>query len=240
VTPYVPYTMYVLAYTVLGTALGSLFGGYDLATTVTLAAAIWFGLEGLHAIDLADDGVGTRFDNRIARALGYAQVAIGVALGVVVAVATSYAFLVLVSAGAFLGLAYNEEWFGGLLHDRDKKTGLGNFGLSWGAVPFLAGVTAMAPGFLVLDGGATVVQTLGVACIAVAVGLDAMRLNYLEGHGALPRYDDVGLEHDREHKSTCDEARGACHWGNVLMIPAWVAFATGAVLVLVVGEVAGA
>jgi len=234
VTPYVPYTVYVVAYAIFGAALGAATGTFKPILAVGVAAALWFGLEGLHAIDLADEGVAVRLDNDIANLLGYLQVVAGSAIGVWLAYVTSWAFLVLVGAGAFLGLAYNEEWFGGYLHDRDKVTGLANFGVSWGAVPFLAGVAVMYPGFLSWGGSAGVANTAGLLAIALGVGLDAVRLNYLEGHGAIPRYDDVGIDHDREHKSTAGEARAACHKANVMQIPVWVLLALGAVLMFAV------
>lgn len=224
VTPYVPYTIYVLAYTVFGVALGVGAGGsLDPLLVAGVGAAIWFGLEGLHAIDLADDGVAVRLDNAVANRLGYVQLVIGVSLGVTVSYFTSWWYLALVGVGGVLGLAYNEEWFGGLLHDRDKLTGLGNFGLTWGATPFLAG-------YFVVNQSVS----LGVAVVACGVAIDAVRLNYLEGHGKLPRYDDVGIEHTRENPSTGDEARAACHMGNVINIGAWVLVGVGTALLFVV------
>jgi len=222
VTPYVPFTVYVVAYTLFGAALGAWTGTLNIINGLGVAAAIWFGLEGLHAIDLADEGVATRLNNSIANILGYVQVGLGSLLGVWLASRTTWWFLGLVAAGAFLGLAYNEEWFGGLLHDRDKLTGLANFGVSWGTVTFLAGYfvmyTALRP---------------ALALFALAVTIGAIRLNYLEGHGAIYRYEDVGIEHTREHKSTGDEARSACHTANVMMIPVWVLVAAGGWVLLV-------
>lgn len=234
VTPYAPYTVYVLAYTALGVALGSVFGAYDIVHAGALFAAIWFGLEGLHAIDLADEGVAVRLHNPTAAYIGYGQVALGGALGVWLASQTTWRFLVLVAAGTLFGLAYNEEWFGGYLHDRDKITGLANFGLSWGAVPYLAGVSVVYPGFLGWSGAASPAQSLGLLLVGAAIAIDAVRLNYLEGHGAIPRYEDVGIEHDRDHKSSCAQARSACHQANVMMIPSWVLLAVAGHLIFVV------
>lgn len=222
VTPYVPYTVYVLAYTLFGIALGTAFGSFDIIHALAVGAAIWFGLEGLHAIDLADDGVAVRLNNVVANRLGYAQVIAGSALGVWLAYETTWWYIALVAGGAVLGLAYNEEWFGGYLHDRGKVTGLANFGVSWGAVPFLAGYFLMHP-----------VINLGALVVAAGVAVDAIRLNYLEGHGALPRYEDVGIEHDRQHKSTAEEARAACHTANVINIGAWVLVGAGTALMFV-------
>lgn len=223
VTPYVPYTVYVLAYTLFGVVLGSYFGSFNPWLAAGAGASIWFGLEGLHAIDLADDGVAVRLNNDIASMLGYAQLALGAGIGVLLAYSTTWFYLLLVVAGAFLGLAYNEEWFNGLLHDRDKKTGLANFGVSWGLVPFLSGYLVMQPRFEV-----------GILFICAAIVVDAVRLNFLEGHGAIPRYEDVGIEHNRDHKSSADEARAACHTANVWMISVWVLLAVGGMLLFVV------
>lgn len=223
VTPYAPFTVYVLAYTLFGIALGSVYGAFDPVRAAAVCVAIWFGLEGLHAIDLADEGVATRMDNRVANVLGYSQVIAGSAIGVWLASQTTWWFLALVGAGALLGLAYNEEWFGGWLHDRDKITGLANFGVSWGAVPFYAG-------FAVVNQSVT----LGAVVVAAGVGVDAMRLNYLEGHGRIARYETVDIEHSRGHKSTGDEAREACHTANLYNLVAWVGIGLGTAVMFVI------
>jgi hypothetical protein len=230
VTPYVPYTIYVIAYAIFGVALGAAVGSFNIVYAAAVAAAIWFGLEGLHAIDLADGGVAIRLNNGIANVLGYAQVAVGSAIGVWLAYETTWQFLGLVALGALLGLAYNEEWLNGWLHDRDKITGLANFGVSWGMIPFYAGVAVMYPGLLTWSGTVGPVQTLGILVIGLGICIDAIRLNYLEGHGAIPRYEDVGIEHSRDHKSTAEEARAACHQANVINIPAWVCIGVGTLL----------
>ena len=223
VTPYWPFTVYVAAYAVAGIAIASAFSGFSYTVLFASIGAIYFGLEGLHALDLADEGVATDMDNRVAFTVGMMEVALGAALGITIAMITTLWFIPIVMVGTFLGMAYNLEWFDGLLHDRDKMTGLGNFGVSWGAIPFFGG-------FYVIHQSISI----GVLVVTLGVGIDAARLNYQEGHGRIARYENTGIEHDRDHKSTGDEARSACHYGNMMSLGAWVSISIGFLLLFAV------
>lgn len=222
VTPYWPYTAYVMAYAAFGMGLAAVYGSFDAIIFAAAMVAIWFGLEGLHALDLADEGVATQMNNTVAYTAGALEVAIGVAVSAYIVWQTTIWFLPLVVVGTVLGLAYNLEWFGGLLHDRDRLTGLANFGVSWGGIPFLGG-------YIIVHHH----PPAGAVLVALGVCLDAIRLNYLEGHGRLSRYDLMGIEHDRNHKTGPEEARAACNKANVINLGAWAFIGAGVVALFV-------
>jgi hypothetical protein len=223
VTQYWSFTVYVLMYAVFGIALGSLVGSFRPTVAFLLGAALWFGLEGLHAVDLAEPSVAVDLDASVQRYVGYIQVAAGCTLGALVAMMTTWWFLALVVVGAVSGLAYNEEWFDGLFHDRDKLTGLANFGLSWGTVPFLAGYIAM---------GETL--TAGAVLLAVGIALDAAELNYLVGPSKMERYRDMNIKTTREYEPDVGMMEKRMHNSQKIQMVSWVCIAAGAALLTVV------
>lgn len=221
-TQYWPFTVYVLMYAVVGMAFGSLIGTFDYVVAAALLAGLWFGLEGLHAVDLAHDDVAINLHAPTQRYVGYAQIALGSALGLYVALETTLLFLVLVPVAVVSGLAYNDEWFGGLFHDRDKATGLANFGLSWGFVPAIAGYLAISN-----------TLTFGFALIAIGIAIDAAELNYLVGPSKMVRYEDMGIETDREYEPDEDVMSHRMHHSQKMQMVSWITIAAGAFLLLV-------
>lgn len=221
-TQYWPFTVYVLSYATVGMVLGSPVAGWDWVVFGLSLAALWFGLEGLHAIDLADADIALRLDSRIQIAAGVAGLAIGGALGVLIASMTSWWFLAFVGVELFLGLAYNLEWFGGYLHDFDTPSGLLNFGVSWGAIPFLAGFFVM---------GETV--TAGAVLIALGVMVDAaVTISMFEISKPAP-YDDLNIEYAREIDQDVTLMNQVTHRGNKLSMVQWSLFAAGFVVMFV-------
>lgn len=223
ITQYWPFTAYVLAYVTVGMALGSVIGAWDWGLTVLTLAAMWLGLEGLHALDLAGDDIATRVDGRIQLVAGIAGLVAGAALGVYIASLTTWWFLVFVGIEVFLGLAYNLEWFGGLLHDFDTPSGLANFGLSWGAIPFLVGYFVM---------GGTL--TLGAVIVALAVMFDAMQLISLFEVSKPEPYDDLDIHHTRDVEQDATLMNKVTHRGNKLAMVSWSLLAVGLVVLFAV------
>lgn len=221
-TQYWPFTAYVLAYVTVGMALGSVGGSWDWTVAALTLAAIWFGLEGLHAIDLAEPNIATRVDRRVQLAAGVIGLAIGAGLGVAVASMTQWTFLVFVAIELFLGLAYNMEWFGGYLHDFDTATGIANFGFSWGAVPFFVGFFVMADGL-----------TLGAALVGAGVALDAMQLIALFEISKPEPYNDLNIKHDRTIDQDTDLMNRVTHRGNKMAMLSWAFIALGLVVLFV-------
>lgn len=221
-TQYWPMTVYVLAYTAVGIALGAHVGSYDPLIAVMLLAGLWLGLEGLHAIDLADESVATRVNPKIGEYLGWTQVGMGGLVGVAIAYLTSWAFLLFVGVELFLGLAYNKEWFDGVLHDWDTKTGLGNFSLAWGGIPALTG-------FFVMSG----TVTIGMVLVAVGIMFDAARLLSLFEASKPAPYHDRHIEHTRQYDRSSEWLTDQMHSRNMLNLIAWVFVAAGLAVMFV-------
>lgn len=221
-TQYWPFTVYVLMYAVVGMALASTVAPFDPLTAALVLAGLWFGLEGLHAVDLAHAGVAVDLHPGIQRGVGYAQIALGSALGLYVAYQTTVLFAPLVAVAVVSGLAYNDEWFDGLFHDRDKLTGLANFGLSWGFVPAMAGYLAIAQSV-----------SLGMLLVAVGIAADAAELNYLVGPSKMVRYEDMNIATTRDYEPDSDVMAHRMHFSQKVQMVSWVAIGAGMALLLV-------
>ena len=222
-THYWMFTVYVLAYMTVGMALASVQHGWSWTTWLLAATTIWFGLEGLHAVDLAHEDVAVDINPTVQRVVGYTELAAGAALGIALALQTTLWFLAFVGVGTFLGVAYNEEWFEGFLHDYDKMTGIANFGFSWAVIPFLGAY------FIVAE-----TITLGILLVSAGVMLDAMRLIWLFEVSKPAPYEDVGIKHEREYDPEPTEFVAQVHRANTLNLVAWAAIATGLVVLFVV------
>jgi hypothetical protein len=130
-----PYTAWHLSYVVIGACLAPhVDGGRLLMTLAAFLAAVGVAA---HALDeLHGRPLRTEVSSRalvIAAVLG---LAIAVAIGVAGVVRVGWVLLPFVVVGPVLALAYNLEWFGGLVH-----TDLG-FALSWGAFPVVTAYVA--------------------------------------------------------------------------------------------------
>lgn len=222
-TQYWPFTAYVLSYVTVGMALAAVNGGFNWMHAGLLLVAMWFGLEGLHAIDLAEPNIARRVDSNIQMVAGVAGLFVGGGLGVYLASLTSWWFLAFVGVELFLGLAYNLEWFNGLLHDFDTPSGIANFGFSWGLVPFLSG-------YFVMGGG----LALGAVIFSLGVMFDAMKLIALFEVSKPAPYDDLGISHTRDVEQDTDLMNEVTHRGNKMSMVAWALMAVGLVVLFVV------
>jgi hypothetical protein len=223
VTQYWMFTLYVLAYMTVGAAFGAYVNDFSLRLYGMMALALWLGLEGLHAVDLSHQNVALRTHPTVSRYLGYSQVVIAGAIGVEIASMTSWYFLAFVGAALFFGLAYNEEWFDGALHDDNRLTGLLNFGFAWGVIPVLGGFFIMA-------------QTIHPAMIVVALAVmfDALRVILLFESGKPAPYDDLDILYARNYGDNLSMVRSATHTANKLNMISWVLLAVGFVWLFVV------
>lgn len=223
VTQYWAFTAYVLAYMTVGAALAGALGHFSVELYVLLAVALWFGLEGLHAVDLSHQDVALRIDNRVSKIFGYGQVALGGVIGVYIAYITSWLFLGFVGAALFFGLAYNEEWFDGMFHDNERLSGIFNFGFAWGVIPVLGGFFVMAE-----------TLHLGMFIIAAAVMADAFRVILLFESGKPAPYEDLDILYNRNYEENISMLRSVTHTANKLMMVSWTLFAVGLVVLFVV------
>jgi hypothetical protein len=153
---HVPYTAWHLSYVVIGGCLASSLTWSRLGLTV-LAFFLAMGV-GAHALDeLQGRPLRTAIPDRVLLGLAVGSVAVASAIGVAVAVASSWTILPLVALGALLVPAYNLEWFGGRIH-----TDLG-FALAWGAFPVVTAYVAQT--------GAVTIEVLLAAGWATAMSL---------------------------------------------------------------------
>jgi len=218
-TEYWPFTAYVLAYMTVGTALAAAVAGFDAYVWGVYALGLWLGLEGLHAIDLSDETVAVQYDSRVQFWVGVAGLLAGIAVGIYLASITTWWFLLFVAAETFLGIAYNVELFGGALHDFDRPTGMANFALSWGFLPFLGG-------YFVTAGSVP----LGALVFGVGLALDAGRLILMFEVGKPAPYEDLGIEYAREFSPDPAWLGAATHRGNKMAMTAWSLMAVGLLL----------
>lgn len=222
-TQYWPFTAYVMSYVTIGMALAAVPAGFDWTLAALTLVSMWFGLEGLHAIDLAAPDIATRVDSRVQVAVGAIGLGSGAALGVVIASLTTWWFLVFVAVEVFLGLAYNLELFDGLLHDFDTPSGIANFGVSWGLLPFLVGYFVMAESV-----------ALGALIFGLGVMFDAMQLISVFEISKPAPYDDLGIEHDREIEQNSDLMNEVAHRGNKMAMVSWTLMAVGLLVLFAV------
>lgn len=219
ITQYWPFTAYVLSYVTVGAALAGAHYDWDWGIVGATLGGIWFGLEGLHALDLAGDDIALRMNGDIQTTVGVLGLVIGAGIGIAVAAMTTWLFLVFIAAEVTLGLAYNLEWYDGALHDFDTPTGLANFGMAWGAIPFLAGYFVLAETI-----------TLGAVLMALGIALDAMRLiRNFEVSKPAP-YEDLDIEYDRDIEQDTTLMNEIVYGGNKLSMASWALIAIGLVL----------
>jgi hypothetical protein len=134
---HLPYTAWHLSYVVIGCALAPTLRGDRLLAAL---AAFFLALGvAAHALDeLRGRPLGTEIPSAVLIVLAGVSLAGAIAIGIAAALAWTPWLLVLVAVGGFLVPAYNLELFGGRFHS-DLW-----FGLSWGALPLLAGYLVTA------------------------------------------------------------------------------------------------
>jgi hypothetical protein len=136
---HLPYTAWHLSYVAIGAALAPTFS----AGRLLAALAAFFLAVGVaaHAFDeLEGSPLGTRIARPVLWALAITSLAGAVAIGVIGLNVVGPGLGIFITAGAFLVLAYNLEWFGGTFHSDAW------FALAWGAFPVLCGYWAMEAG----------------------------------------------------------------------------------------------
>ena len=132
-----PYTLWHLAYVVIGAALAPRFDA-PLLGWALLAFFLALGI-GAHALDeLRGRPLQTLIPTRTLVALAAASIAGAAAIGIVVAARRDLWLLAFVAAGSALVVAYNLELFGGAFHGDPW------FSLGWGAFPVLTAYFAAA------------------------------------------------------------------------------------------------
>jgi len=161
-----PYTLWHLAYVVMGAALAPRLSWAILGGTV-LAFFLAVGLAA-HALDeLHGRPLGTAISSRTLWIVASLSLAGAVSLGVLAVPHSSLLLVPCIALGVLLVLGYNLELFGGRLH-----TDMG-FAASWGGFPVLVAFLAQAPPLTrPISAGA-----LGLALVATGLSYAQRRLS---------------------------------------------------------------
>jgi hypothetical protein len=132
-----PYTLWHLSYAALGAAVAPRMHWGILGWTV-LAFFLAMGI-GAHALDeMKSRPLRTRIPDRVLVALAAWSILGACAIGVHVALGTTWWLLVFIAFGAAIVVAYNLELFGGIVHTPFW------FAFAWGAFPALTAFFASA------------------------------------------------------------------------------------------------
>ena len=132
-----PYTLWHLSYAAMGAAVAPHMHWSILGWTV-LAFALAMGV-GAHALDeLQGRPLRTRIPDRVLAGLAAASILGACAIGVHVAIYTTWWLLAFIAFGALVVVAYNLELLGGLIHTPLWFAG------AWGAFPALTAYFAAA------------------------------------------------------------------------------------------------
>ena len=127
-----PYTAWNLSYVVIGATLAPTVN--RLVLTILLASFFCGTGIAAHALDeLNGHPLNTGFSDKSLKLMAVFSLLVAFILFAFASLLTSPRLLLFYGAGAFLVLAYNLEWWHGLIH-----TDLG-FALSWGAFPVIVG-----------------------------------------------------------------------------------------------------
>jgi len=127
-----PYTAWNISYVVVGSTLAPTVNW--LVLTIILASFFCGTGIAAHALDeLKGHPLKTGFSDKSLKLMSTFSLFVAFILSTLASLLTTPWLLVFYGAGAFLVLAYNLEWWHGLIH-----TDLG-FALSWGAFPVIVG-----------------------------------------------------------------------------------------------------
>ncbi len=148
-----PYTAWNLSYVVIGAALAPTVNW--LVLTILLASFFCGTGIAAHALDeLNGHPLKTGFSDKSLKLMATFSLFVAFILFAFASLLTTPWLLLFYGAGAFLVLAYNLEWWHGLIH-----TDLG-FALSWGAFPVIVGYWSQTGYFSLASLGAASAATL--------------------------------------------------------------------------------
>jgi hypothetical protein len=210
-----PYTAWHLSYVVIGAALAPHVAASRLVATV-IAFFLAVGLAA-HALDeLRGRPLRTRIPASLLVAVSAISLAGAVALGIAGLSRIGWPLLPFLVLGPLLVLAYNLEWFGGLIH-----TDFG-FAAAWGAFPMLTGYVAQAES---LSAGAILAAVFAFALSAAQRQLSTparlvrRRATRVEGHLTLRDGQVVPID-ERTLLAPLEAALRALSWAVVLLAAA--------------------
>jgi hypothetical protein len=189
VTPYWSFNILEVGYLTLGMALAGATYEWDWYLWGVGAAFIWIWSAASNNMDLAASKLTVDVNSRVQYVIGTLMFVLYAAIGIYLSSITTWLFSALVVLAAFGSLAYNLEWFGGILHDREYITGIGNLGFTAAWVPTFIGY------FLIAQ--TVTIDLLGAALFAVGPMFVCSAIHYLESDLKELKYESFGIEHER-------------------------------------------
>lgn len=222
ITPYWLYTILPVSYITLGMVLASIEHGWDWQLWGLGVASMWFFDQGFKSVDLSADDLAITLDSRIQFGVGVAQVLLGVAICVWLALQTTMWVLVLVAVNVPLGFAYDLEWLDGLLHDRVHVTG-------WGNLSAVVGWSPTVLGYLLLAHELSV----GIAVFAIGPMLVVGAVVWPEQDVKPEIYRAVGIQYTRDVDRNDERFRERFVYAQLLVVFAFAAMMAGLVIEVV-------
>lgn len=186
-----PYTAWHLAYVVIGACLAPHVQLSRLLATL-LAFFLAVGIAA-HALDeLHGRPLRTRIPSALLMAVSVIALAGAVALGVLGVSRVGWPIVPFIVIGPFLVVAYNAEWFGGLVHTDS------GFALAWGAFPVLTAYVAQTDrlSLAAVFGGAAAFG-LSTAQRALSTPARFVRRRVADVHGTIELSDGTSRLVDR-------------------------------------------
>ncbi len=221
INPYVAYTFYPMASMSLGLIVASIHQGWDWTIWMVAMVHMWFYDEGMKSVDLSADDINLDINSNIQFAVGVLMILTGFGLAVVLASWTTIWYVPFVMFLTFLGLAYNLEWFDGVLHDRQYVTGWGNLAFCLGWAPAVCGYILFA-------------ETISLGIIVFAIGPMLVKgtMGWIEEDMKDTLYDMKGIKHNRPTPTNVERMKRRSLNSQVLNIVSFVAMSIGLMIEL--------
>jgi hypothetical protein len=181
-----PYTLWHLSYAALGAAVAPRVHWGILGWTV-LAFFLAMGI-GAHALDeMKSRPLRTRIPDRVLVGLAAGSILGACAIGVHVAIGTTWWLVVFIAFGASIVVAYNLELFGGIVHTPFW------FAFAWGAFPVLTAFFASAQ-TLRAEGVLVAAFAFTTSLVQQRLSLDVRHARRTLGDASQARAAEVALQ----------------------------------------------
>lgn len=207
-----PYTAWNISYVVVGSTLAPTVNW--LVLTIILASFFCGTGIAAHALDeLNGHPLKTGFSDKSLKLMSTVSLFVAFILSTLASLLTTPWLLVFYGAGAFLVLAYNLEWWHGLIH-----TDLG-FALSWGAFPVIVGYWSQTGHFsLAALVAASAATLLSLAQRSLSTQARFVRRKTSSGSALFHTADNHDIKWDRQKiLSTREKPLRLLSWSVILL-----------------------
>jgi hypothetical protein len=207
-----PYTAWNISYVVVGSTLAPTVNW--LVLTIILASFFCGTGIAAHALDeLNGHPLKTGFSDKSLKLMSTVSLFVAFILSTLASLLTTPWLLVFYGAGAFLVLAYNLEWWHGLIH-----TDLG-FALSWGAFPVIVGYWSQTGHFsLAALVAASAATLLSLAQRSLSTQARFVRRKTSSGSALFHTADNHDIKWDRQKiLSTWEKPLRLHSWSVILL-----------------------